>query len=164
MKRELQGKPSNGLEQVHEESYEINPEDVSKLAKEIAEVLEELKARDIALLLDLPSQMFSAMVVATLDSPIMLESISEELRDEFEDEVFSLFGVRAKVEGLPDGGWVVIDFGEIIVHLFLPEYREYYSIERLWSLELLRAKKKDSLRTDLEGDLKGDAEGELQED
>lgn len=41
--------------------------------------------------------------------------------------------VRVRREGRPEGGWVLADFGEVILHAFSPEKREYYELERLWS-------------------------------
>ena len=42
---------------------------------------------------------------------------------------------RAKVEGLPHCDWVLIDAGDVIVHLFRPEVRGYYNIEKIWSVD-----------------------------
>ncbi len=42
---------------------------------------------------------------------------------------------RAKVEGLPACDWVLIDAGDVIVHLFRPEVRAFYNIEKIWSVE-----------------------------
>jgi hypothetical protein len=42
---------------------------------------------------------------------------------------------RAKVEGLPHCDWVLIDAGDVIVHLFRPEVRSFYNIEKIWSVE-----------------------------
>jgi ribosome-associated protein len=42
---------------------------------------------------------------------------------------------RAKVEGLPSCDWVLIDAGDVIVHLFRPEVRSYYNIEKIWSVD-----------------------------
>jgi len=42
---------------------------------------------------------------------------------------------RARVEGLPHCDWVLIDAGDIIVHLFRPEVRSFYNIEKIWSVE-----------------------------
>jgi len=39
---------------------------------------------------------------------------------------------RARVEGLPNADWVLIDAGDVIVHLFRPEVREFYNLERIW--------------------------------
>lgn len=42
---------------------------------------------------------------------------------------------RARVEGLPHCDWVLIDTGDVIVHLFRPEVRSFYNIEKIWSVE-----------------------------
>ena len=42
---------------------------------------------------------------------------------------------RAQVEGLPQADWVLIDAGDVIVHLFRPEVRAFYNIEKIWSVE-----------------------------
>ncbi len=55
----------------------------------------------------------------------LIESLDRDLRDD---------GVRpSRMEGKADSGWVLIDFGDAIVHLFAPEERAYYNIESLWS-------------------------------
>jgi ribosome-associated protein len=43
------------------------------------------------------------------------------------------FGVNARVEGLPREGWLVVDFGDVVMHLFSPDQREYYDLEDLWA-------------------------------
>ena len=55
----------------------------------------------------------------------LIESLDVDLRDE---------GIRpTKTEGTPDSGWVLIDFGDAIVHLFSREQRAYYKLEELWA-------------------------------
>jgi ribosome-associated protein len=41
--------------------------------------------------------------------------------------------VPLNVEGVPSSGWVLVDYGGVIVHIFAPSLREYYSLEKLWS-------------------------------
>jgi ribosome-associated protein len=48
---------------------------------------------------------------------------------------------RARVEGLPQADWVLIDAGDVIVHLFRPEVRAYYNIEKIWSVDAVAAAK-----------------------
>ncbi len=42
---------------------------------------------------------------------------------------------RIAIEGLPQGDWVLIDCGDVVVHLFRPEVRDFYAIEKMWGLE-----------------------------
>lgn len=58
-----------------------------------------------------------------------LHALAEDLIDKMLEQ-----GVEARrSEGLKDGKWIVVDYASVIVHLFHPEEREYYNIERLWS-------------------------------
>lgn len=55
----------------------------------------------------------------------LIDALVEGLHDE---------GVQPlRVEGTPESGWVLVDFGDVIVHLFGPERRSYYRLEQLWS-------------------------------
>lgn len=67
-------------------------------------------------------------VIATADNPRQARALVETLDKELRDE-----GVRSgHREGAPDSGWVLIDYGSVIVHLFSPELREVYALEELW--------------------------------
>jgi ribosome-associated protein len=48
------------------------------------------------------------------------------------DEVRKTYHLRGRVEGEPREGWVLVDFGDIILHLFSPDRRDYYRLEELW--------------------------------
>ena len=50
-----------------------------------------------------------------------------------EERVLEQFKVRARIEGSPNDGWLLVDFGDVILHLFSPEQRKYYSLEELWA-------------------------------
>ncbi len=54
------------------------------------------------------------------------------LCDELEEKAPDLGLVLRRREGYPDGRWIVLDFSDILVHIFHPEEREYYNLERLW--------------------------------
>jgi len=43
------------------------------------------------------------------------------------------FRLNGRVEGRPDDGWMLVDLGDVIVHLFSPDQRSYYQLEQLWS-------------------------------
>jgi len=123
--------------------------EIQAFVDKIIEFLEAAGGKDVIALMDLPSPIFSAIVIVTLDAPVMIDSIADTLIEEFGGEAFEVFGVRGREEGIPESGWVLVDFGEVVVHLFLPEVREYYAIERLWGLELLKSKRE---KRSFEGD------------
>ncbi len=68
-------------------------------------------------------------VVASGGSPPHLRALAGEVRARAKADGPG----KGRLEGEPDSGWVVIDLGEVVVHLFLPDTRAYYSIEELWS-------------------------------
>ncbi len=58
--------------------------------------------------------------------------------------VKSLSGQPPAIEGLPTGEWVLIDSGDVIVHIFRPEVREFYNLEKMWSADLPLDRGKDT--------------------
>lgn len=68
------------------------------------------------------------MVVATGRSSRQVASIAEKLTDRLKHEM----SVNCKVEGKVPGDWVLIDAGDVIVHLFRPEVRDFYQLEKMW--------------------------------
>jgi ribosome-associated protein len=69
------------------------------------------------------------MVVASGRSTRQVASMAVKLADKIKAE----FGRTPRVEGLPTADWVLIDAGDVIVHLFRPEVRTFYNLERMWS-------------------------------
>ena len=61
------------------------------------------------------------------------ERMLNALLDSVVDELKPAVGFRPKVEGLPYDGWLLADYGDVILHLFSPPQREYYQLEDLWS-------------------------------
>ena len=68
------------------------------------------------------------MVIATGRSTRQVASISDKLAARLKQEL----GVVAKVEGKDASDWVLIDAGDVIVHVFRPEVREFYQLEKMW--------------------------------
>ncbi len=58
----------------------------------------------------------------------MLQSLSEAVHDTAKKQ----FEINARIEGQASEGWIVIDLEDVIVHLFSPDQRDYYQLERLW--------------------------------
>ena len=74
------------------------------------------------------SEMADWMVIASGRSSRQVAAMSEHLTDKLKRE----FGRQSKVEGKAAGDWVLIDTGDVIVHLFRPEVREFYQLEKMW--------------------------------
>ncbi len=49
------------------------------------------------------------------------------------EKIKAQFGRSSRIEGLPTADWVLIDAGDVIIHLFRPEVRSFYNLERMWS-------------------------------
>ena len=69
------------------------------------------------------------MVVASGRSTRQVASMATKLAEKIKAE----FGRSPRIEGLPTADWVLIDAGDVIVHLFRPEVRTFYNLERMWS-------------------------------
>lgn len=69
------------------------------------------------------------MVVASGKSTRQVASMATKLAEKIKAE----FGRSPRVEGLPNADWVLIDAGDVIIHLFRPEVRSFYNLERMWS-------------------------------
>ena len=93
--------------------------------------LEDSKAEDIVTI-DIAgkSALGDYMVVVSGRSNRHVMAIADHLISDLKDEGLG----NARVEGLEAGDWVLIDTGDIIVHVFRPEIREFYNIERLWAV------------------------------
>lgn len=106
--------------------------DTSKSDAILAAVLESLdddKAEDIVQIkLQGKSQMGDHMVICSGRSSRQVSAISEKLRDKLKLEL----GVFAKLEGKGTGDWVLVDTGDVIVHVFRPEVRDFYQLEKMW--------------------------------
>ncbi len=96
----------------------------------ITKSLTENKAEDITTI-DLRGRtsIGDYMVVASGRSTRQVSSISQKLVDILKTEL----GRISKVEGKDAGDWVLIDTGDVIVHVFRPEVREFYQVEKMWT-------------------------------
>ena len=71
------------------------------------------------------------MVIASGRSTRQVASMAQKLTERIKQEL----GRSVRVEGLPVADWVLIDAGDVIVHLFRPEVRSFYNLERMWAFE-----------------------------
>ena len=100
-----------------------------ELALACAKALSDKKAQDIVIL-DVRDQTIvcSYFVIASGRSTTQVKSLCENLEEKFSKE-----GVEPRrTEGVRDGRWGVVDYGDVIVHIFNDESRLFYHLERLW--------------------------------
>jgi ribosome-associated protein len=98
-------------------------------ARLCARIADQKKASDILLLK--VREIFSIadyFVICTCESKPQAKAIAGEIETRLKKEGFSHLGT----EGREDGSWVLLDYGTVVVHVFLPETRDYYQIEMLW--------------------------------
>ncbi len=96
----------------------------------ILNTLDDMKAEDVVQI-DLrgKSAMGDYMIVCSGRSSRQVGAISEKIADDLKTQ----FGILSKMEGKDTGDWVLIDTGDVIVHVFRPEVREFYQIEKMWA-------------------------------
>ncbi len=91
--------------------------------------LQDDKAIDIVTIeLQGKSQIADYMVVASGRSTRQVSAIVEKLADKLKQNM----GIQTRMEGKGAGDWVLLDAGDIIVHVFRPEVREFYQLEKMW--------------------------------
>jgi ribosome-associated protein len=106
----------------------ILPLEEMKLA--VVDALEDIKAFDITVMdVRHMTAVTSYMIVASGNSTRQCKAIADNVREKLKEK-----GVDARgVEGEKEGEWVLVDLGDIVVHVMVPATRAYYNIEQLWS-------------------------------
>ena len=105
--------------------------DVDQLKKDLTQFLEDEKLNEIVVIpLKGKSQEADYMIVASGRSARQVTSVSEKLIQSLK----SNHGIFSRVEGLEGAFWVLVDAGDILIHIFRPEVRDYYQLEKMWSI------------------------------
>ena len=100
-----------------------------RLLAAVLKSLDDDKGEDIVQInLRGKSEMGDYMVIASGRSSRQVVSMAEKLAERVKHD----FGVVCKTEGKDTGDWVLIDTGDVIVHIFRPEVREFYQLEKMW--------------------------------
>ncbi|MBX6340904.1 MAG: ribosome silencing factor [Thermomicrobiaceae bacterium] len=106
------------------------PIEALSLARQVAAIASDAHATDV-LVLDIQhlSPITDYFVICSADNLRLLRAMAETIQRELREE-----GVRPeRAEGVPETGWVVLDYGSVIVHLFTTSQREFYRLDELWS-------------------------------
>lgn len=103
--------------------------DASKLKKIVVSALEDMKGVDIEVLnTSKLTPLFERMVIVSATSSRHAKSLAQNVQDKVREAGASI----VSVEGGDSGEWVLVDLGDIIVHVMLPAVRAYYKLEELW--------------------------------
>ena len=113
--------------------------DIRKLQKIAVAALEDIKAKDIEVLnTSKLSALFDRIVIATGDSNRHVKSLARSVHDKVKEAGGQVIGI----EGEETGEWVLVDLGDIVVHVMQPVVRAYYNLEELWKVVPKRPRKK----------------------
>ena len=101
----------------------------TELAQKIARILYDKKALDITVLrVGHMTVITDYMVIASGRSSLQVKALADDV-----DDALALEGVTLRArEGQGEGRWIVLDYGTVLVHIFHPEDRQFYHLERLW--------------------------------
>ena len=114
---------------IETKSEELIRDKPTELARHIVDLLSDRQAEDI-LLLDISGVASFAdyFVIATADNPRLMRALVQMIDKDLRNE-----GIKPlHREGDSDSGWVLVDYGAIIVHIFSGDLRSYYALEELW--------------------------------
>lgn len=99
------------------------------LAAIVRNAAEDKKAEDVVVL-DLAGRTIVAdtFVIVTGRSNVQTRAIADAIIEKTKEAGYGV----ARTEGYADGGWILIDLGDVVAHVFTPENRSFYNLERLW--------------------------------
>ncbi len=107
-----------------------SPVDVQDLHRIVLQSLDDDQAVDVVTIpLTGKSNIADHMVIASGRSTRQVASMANKLADRIKEQ----FKKNVRIEGLPAADWVLIDADDVIVHIFRPEVRSFYNLERMWA-------------------------------
>jgi len=103
---------------------------LNQVQKTAVSALEDIKARDIAVLdVRKLTSLCDAMIIASADSNRQVKALAQHVRDKLKEAGATIVGM----EGEDTGEWVLVDAGDIVVHIMQPAVRAHYNLEELWT-------------------------------
>jgi ribosome-associated protein len=102
---------------------------LEEMKQAVVDALEDVKATDISVLdVSQLTSMASYMIIASGSSNRQTRALADNIKEKLKEKGAQIKGV----EGEQEGEWVLVDLGDIIVHIMLPATRDYYNLEQLW--------------------------------
>jgi ribosome-associated protein len=103
-----------------------------KLQKVAIAALEDIKARDIDVFdVRKRTSLYDTLIIASADSQRQVKALAQHVRDQLKDAGATILGI----EGEQAAEWVLVDAGDLVVHVMQPAVRTYYNLEELWGNE-----------------------------
>ena len=104
--------------------------DNREIAIRTGEILSSKKAEQVAVLGIAEQSSFADYFVnATAKNERQMSALSDEVEDRLAKDAL----IPKNIEGKPSSGWILMDYGDIVVNIFLPQQRELYQLEKIWS-------------------------------
>src|SRR2546427_10949511 len=109
--------------------------DLRQKQRVVLEALEDIKGRDIVVFntARMPS-MFERVVIASGDSTRQVKALADRVQEKVRENGARIYGV----EGEASGEWVLVDLGDVVVHIMHPTVRDLYNLEEVWGGETVR--------------------------
>ena len=102
---------------------------LEEMKQAVVDALEDVKATDISVLdVSKLTSIASYMIIASGSSNRHTKALADNVREKLKEKGAKVYGI----EGEQEGEWVLVDLGDIIVHIMLPATRDYYNLEQLW--------------------------------
>jgi ribosome-associated protein len=112
--------------------------DIRKKQRVVVAALEDIKGRDILVYntARMPS-MFERVVIASGDSTRQVKALADNVQEKVRENGARVYGV----EGEANGEWVLVDLGDVVVHIMHPTVRDFYNLEEVWGGKPVRVKR-----------------------
>ena len=102
----------------------------TKLVKTAVDALDDIKARDVTVLdVRKLTSLFDRMIIASADSTRQSKALARNVQEKVKAQGGKVYGV----EGEQNGEWILVDLGDVIVHIMQPAIRTHYNLEELWT-------------------------------
>jgi len=103
---------------------------LNKIQKTAVTALEDIKARDITVLdVRKLTSLYDTLIIASADSNRQVKALAQNVRDKLKEAGAHIIGV----EGEQSAEWILVDAGDVVVHIMQPAVRAYYNLEELWA-------------------------------